>query len=120
MSAECLLASKRLLDEKCHRGSVNRSYYAAYCAISGLLPPAMKFGNRSNPPHERVKELVTKTLKMPQFVGKSRRFQMAKRFNYLRMTRVDADYKPGVRIDRSEALQCLHIAIFICRTLGVE
>ena len=117
LSLDCLRAAKVLVSEGQWRSSVNRSYYTAYCAVtSELVARGVGFARGwNNPPHEQLLSLVTHNLALPQDVR--RRFR--KIIRILRHAREDADYRPGVSIDRTIALDCIRDAIVVLRGLGI-
>lgn len=118
VSLECLRAAKTLAGEGYWRSSVNRSYYAAYCAItSELVARGSRFGHGwHNPPHEHLLHLLTHNLTIPQDV----RRRLSRRLRTLRHAREDADYRPGITVNRTLALHCLRDAIVILQDVGVQ
>jgi hypothetical protein len=93
---------------------VSRSYYAAYCALtSRLVGRGITFAHQwNNPSHEQLPALVRNGLSLPP--NTRRAFNRAIR--RLRTARENADYRPGVRVDRADALAAVHDAILIVHT----
>ena len=112
--AQALLGSDRLL----LRGSVSRSYYAAYCAVTCcLVRRGIVFANgSSNPPHAEL----------PGYVGniggltEDQRRSIRRALRRLWKARVDADYIPAAVIDSAIARDALRDALRVMRLLGVE
>lgn len=118
LSLECLRAAKMLAGEGYWRSSVNRSYYAAYCAVtSELVARGVRFARGwNNPPHEQLLNLITHNLSLPLNV----RRRLRKFIRLLRHAREDADYRPGASVDRATALNCIRSAVLVLRDLGVQ
>jgi uncharacterized protein (UPF0332 family) len=117
MSQESLASAKTLAAEGRLRNSVSRAYYAAYAAVTGeLTARGMSFAHGwNNPAHEQVPDLVGNNLPLPQ----ATRWRLRKAMRILRRAREDADYRPGVSVDRSLATDCLRFAILVMEALGV-
>jgi uncharacterized protein (UPF0332 family) len=118
LSREHLRTAKLLIAEGHPRGSVNRSYYAAYCALTDALRAkglTFPYG-WGNPPHDQLPELIANNLALPREV----RWQLRKVIRALRKAREDADYRPGVDVNRVLALNCIRDAITVLRKLGIE
>src|SRR5437879_2543447 len=100
------------------RSSVSRSYYAAYCAVtSALVARSVLFGRGwHNPPHEHLPHLLMQHLTLPQ----DGRRRLSRRLRILRHAREDADYRPGITVNRALALHCLRDAIGILQDIGVH
>lgn len=118
LSLDCLHAAKMLSGGGHWRSSVNRSYYAAYCAVtSRLVERRVSFAHGwNNPGHEQLPNLIGHNLPLPRNVR--RRLQHLIR--YLQEAREDADYRPGKTINRTTALECLHDAKMVLRYLEVQ
>jgi uncharacterized protein (UPF0332 family) len=118
MSRESLQAAKRLVGEGYLRSSISRSYYAAYCAVtSDLATRGVTFAHGwNNPAHEQVPDLVLHNSALPQ----NARRVVRKLLRVLREAREDADYRPGITIERSLALNCLRDAIAVLHHLEIE
>jgi len=117
-SLECLRAAKMLAGEGYWRSRVNRSYYAAYCAVtSELVARSVRFARGwNNPPHEQLLNLITYNLALPQNI----RRRLKKLIHILRHAREDADYRPGISVGRTTALDCIRDAIVVLKDLGVQ
>jgi hypothetical protein len=70
----------------------------------------------NNPPHEQLLNLITHNLALPQNV----RRRLRKLIRILRHAREDADYRPGISVDRTIALDCIRDAIVVLKDLGVQ
>ena len=87
-------------DEKLHRAACTRAYYSAYAAITARVPPGTIFANGwQNPAHAALPGHVD------QIAGLSAAKKDAIRIalSQLRQRREDADYRPGVDVDRAAA-----------------
>ena len=118
VSLECLWSAKMLAGEGYWRSCVNRTYYAAYCAVtSKLVAQGVRFARGwNNPPHEQLLNLITHNLPLPQNV----RRHLRKLIRILRHAREDADYRPGIFVGRTMALDCIRDAIVVLKHLGVQ
>jgi uncharacterized protein (UPF0332 family) len=118
LAIDCLNASKRLTVYGHWRSSVNRSYYTAYCAVtSELAARGIRFARGwNNPTHEQLPNLITHNLTLP--VGVRRRLRKILRI--LRYAREDSDYRPGITIDRTVALNCIRDAMVVLKALGIQ
>jgi uncharacterized protein (UPF0332 family) len=117
MSRDSLRAAKLLLSEGILRSSISRSYYAAYCAVTGDLDArGLSFAHGwQNPAHDQLPELVLHNTTWPR----ARRYQVNKALRRLRSAREDADYRPGAAIERRAAVDLVRDADFVAQTLGV-
>lgn len=118
LSLDCLRAAQMLAGEGYWRSSVSRSYYAAYCAVtSGLVGRDLRFGRGwHNPPHEHLLSLITHNLPLSQDV----RRRLRRRMRILRHAREDADYRPGITLNRPMALDCLRDALVVLQDMAVQ
>jgi len=118
LSLECLWAAKMLAGEGYWRSSINRSYYAAYCAVtSELVARGIRFARGwNNPPHDQLLNLIAHTLTLPPNV----RRRLRKLIRILRHAREDADYRPGISVDRTMALDCIRDTIVVLKDLEVQ
>src|SRR4026208_974990 len=105
LSQESLASAKTLVAEGRLRNSVSRAYYAAYAAVTAeLTARGMSFAHGwNNPAHEQVPDLVGNNLPLPR----ATRWRLRSSMRILRRAREDADYRPGVSVDQSLALNCL-------------
>jgi uncharacterized protein (UPF0332 family) len=117
LSLDSLRAAKRLVNQGHLRSSISRAYYAAYCAIAGeLITRGMSYPHGwNNPSHEQLPSLVAHNLPLPR----GTRRQMNRKIRLLRDAREDADYRPGVSVDRAVALECLQFASWVMKALGI-
>ncbi len=118
MGLERLRAAKALLGAGLFRDSISRSYYSAYCAAtSRLANQSVYFARgRNNPSHEQLPDLIQNAGTLPLAV----RRHINRSLRRLRRAREDADYRPGVTVDRTLALLCIHDATDILRLLEIS
>jgi uncharacterized protein (UPF0332 family) len=118
LSLECLRAAKMLAGEGYWRSSVSRSYYATYCAVtSDLVARGVRFGRGwHHPPHAHLRHLLTHHLTLSPDV----RRRLSRRMRTLRQAREDADYRPGITVNRALALNCLRDAIVVLPQVSGE
>lgn len=118
MSLDCLRAAQQLYREGRLRSSVNRSYYAAYCALaSELVGRGIRFAHGwHNPGHDQLPDLMLNNTSLPR----DSRYRLNKAIRILRMAREDADYRPNVSVDRALALDCLRIALRVTDILEIK
>jgi uncharacterized protein (UPF0332 family) len=114
LSLDSLEAAQKLLAEGHFRSSVSRSYYAAYCALTGrLIRRGVLFARGwRNPSHEQLPAVVRNGLALPP--NTRRAFNRAIR--RLRTARENADYRPGIQVNRADAIAAVHDAIMIVQT----
>jgi uncharacterized protein (UPF0332 family) len=87
-------------DEKLYRAACTRAYYSAYAAITARVPPGTIFANGwQNPAHAAFPGHVD------QIPGLSSAKKSAIRttLSQLRQRREDADYRPGIEVNRAAA-----------------
>jgi len=87
-------------DAKLYRAACTRAYYSAYAAITARIPPGTIFAHGwQNPPHAALPAYVD------QIAGLSEPRKNAIRvaLSQLGQRRVDADYRPGVEVNRAAA-----------------
>lgn len=118
LSRESLQAASSLARVGLWRSSINRSYYAAYCAVTGeLAKRRVSFARGwNNPAHEQLPSLIEHNLALPR--ATRRRLKTILRL--LRRAREDADYRPTITIDRALALNSLRDAAAVMKELGVD
>lgn len=118
LSADCLRAAKRLLDEGLLRRSISSAYYAAYSAVtSELVARGLTFAHGwNNPSHEQLPDLILHNSTLPQ----STRRALARIIRRLRTAREAADYRPAFHVDRVLALASVRDAIAVLFALGIE
>jgi hypothetical protein len=96
-------ATKHLIDrrdDQLYRTACTRAYYSAYAAITSRLPAGTIFAHRwQNPAHAALPGHVD------QIAGLSAKKRHAVRIALaqLRQRREDADYRPGVDVNRAAA-----------------
>lgn len=118
LSLECRTSAKNLLTDGCFRSSINRSYYAAYAALSSKLEGKIIYKEgRSNPAHA---DLPTYILRNLDSLPRGTRFDMIKAIGRLWKARVNADYVPAAHVDRNIALDALRDATAILMTLEIN
>jgi uncharacterized protein (UPF0332 family) len=115
LSLDSLLAAQVLLAAGHLRSSVSRSYYAAYCAISSeLARRGVSFARGwANPSHEQLPALVRNAL----VLSPNTRRQLNQAIRRLRTARENADYRPGVLVDRADAIAAVRDALMIVQAL---
>jgi uncharacterized protein (UPF0332 family) len=118
MSLDSLRAAKTLAGEGRLRSAISRSYYAAYYAVTGeLAAKGVTFARGwNNPAHEQLPDLVSHNLPL----SLERRRRLRKALRILRRAREDADYRPGISVDRQATLDYLRAAILVMDALGVR
>jgi uncharacterized protein (UPF0332 family) len=118
LSLECRTAAKNLLTDGCLRSSINRSYYAAYAALSGKLEGKVIYKEgRNNPAHA---DLPTYILHNLDSLSRETRFDLTKAIGRLWKARVNADYVPAAHVDRNIALDALRDATAILMALEID
>ena len=108
LSRAGIISAKYLFQLGDFRGSVNRAYYAAYHAGTAVT---VSHGNDfargwGNPTHDQLPDLIRNNGDLPVAVRK----QVSQLLRSLRVQRENADYRPGLTVDRQEAQNCLHRA----------
>ena len=118
LSLDCLRAAKILANAGHWRSSVNRSYYAAYSAVtSRLVERSASFAHGwNNPGHEQLPNLILHNLTLPM----NTRRRLKQLILFLRDARENADYRPGQTIDKDKAFVCLRNAEAVLRDLEVQ
>jgi uncharacterized protein (UPF0332 family) len=118
MSLATLESAERLFLAQDHRGSVNRSYYAAYQAATSLsVARGDDFAQgRNNPSHDQLPELIRNNGDLPVVT----RRRVSRLLGGLRHAREDADYRPGVTVDRTTALDSLHQSAAVLNLLETD
>ena len=103
-----LSAAEELLRSGQFRSSVSRSYYAAYCAVTGEIVQAkITFPNGwNNPPHEKVPHYIQYNLPISQV----RKNTIKSLIRILRQLREDADYRPYRQVSQETARDCVRDA----------
>jgi len=115
MSVGRVRAAKALLDGGIYRDSVNRSYYAAYCAAtSAVAGRTITFGfGRQNPSHEQLPRLILNL----GHISITKRRRIGALLRVLRNARVYADYRPRYAVNRSHALDSIRDASAVLQLL---
>ena len=121
-----LKSAQKLFEEGFYRGSVSRSYYAAYSFLSGALVRergVSPWNEREGPshaslPNEIAEYLAGKTHKVGATKLTREESRIVRRdLRTLYQLRVAADYRPSVIIRRIDALSSLQDATFIGKTV---
>jgi uncharacterized protein (UPF0332 family) len=101
------------------RGVVNRAYYSVYQLATGVCvlhgDEALFPHGWNNPSHDQLPDLIQNNGDLPM----TTRRLAGTLLNSLRVTREDADYRPGRTVDSEVALRSLQGATQIFRMLGV-
>ena len=87
-------------DEKLYRTACTRAYYSAYAAITARIPPGTIFAHGwQNPAHAVLPGHVDQITGLSE--AKKNAIRVA--LSQLRQRREDADYRPGVEVNRAAA-----------------
>jgi hypothetical protein len=117
MSLDNRKAAQQLLLVGCHRSSISRSYFAAYCILTEVFSETVTFSHGgNNPSHQDLPQLILHNL---HALPMHRRMELLAAFRRLWKARVDADYGPKALIGRFEALSAFREANRIFYVLGV-
>lgn len=117
-SVECRAAAKNLLRDGYFRSSINRSYYAAYAALSSELEGKVPYKEgRNNPAHADLPVYILCNL---DALSRQTRFDLMKAVGRLWKARVIADYIPAIYIDRSIALNALRDANTVLLAMEIQ
>ncbi len=118
MSRDSRAAARELLVAERFRSSISRSYYAAYCAVTGALAGRITFGHGgNNPTHTELLNLIVSNL---SGVALDERHKIRKSVRLLQIVRAEADYVPTAAFGKSEAINALREAEKVLRLLEVE
>jgi uncharacterized protein (UPF0332 family) len=116
LSLECFKSAQLLKNNEKYRSSINRSYYAAYAAVTSNIPEGTVFPfSMTNPSHQQVRDLLPGMIKAS--VNSKKR--IVKALNFLWYSRIDADYRPYRNVGAKAAIDCIHYASFICQRFEV-
>lgn len=100
MARDNRLAAKELSLAGRYRSSINRAYYAAYCAVASVLEGQVDFGHDgNNPAHGQLEPLI---LNMGSLT-RNGRYTLQKAVRRLRGFRVLADYVPASESGKTTA-----------------
>lgn len=114
ISVDALKAAKLLNNAGHWRACVNRSYYAAYSAVTARIPKGTQFSRgRQNPAHDQIPRIAR------QLLPPTESRELVKDLKLLRHLREDADYRPGISVDSEYAVIAIHAAGRIARVTGV-
>ena len=117
-SVECRNAAKNLLQDGYFRSRINRSYYAAYAALSSKLEGKVLYkAGRNNPDHADLPAYILRNL---DALSRETRFDLVKAVGRLWKARVIADYIPATYIDRSIALNALRDANTVLLAMEIQ
>jgi len=102
-------AANRLLTEDHYRSAVARAYFAAYSkishelvAIAGLpMPPG-----REGPGHNRIRPVIESS--MPNMI-QAKRDKLSEMIGRLYALRIDADYRPSIEVEGTEAREAISL-----------
>jgi len=99
-------AARHLIDQrdgKLYRTACTRAYYSAYATITARVPPGTIFAHGwQNPAHAALPGHVDQIAGIS--VAKKNAIRIA--LSQLRQRREDADYRPGVKVNRAAAREC--------------
>ena len=118
MRVECQRAGQSLKSQEHWRSSVSRSYYAAYCGVTGVLVQrGVTFPQGwGNPRHADLQRYITNCL---LHVSEGKRHQVRRGVEVLWKARLDADYHPGVSFCERDARDALRVLHSVLRQLEV-
>lgn len=118
LGIDSLVAARQLSRTDRLRSSVSRAYYAAYSAVAQhMVAQTVDFPHGwNNPAHEQI----TRWLESNRRFATNRRRRLVKALRRLRKAREDADYRPGISLNKSEVLELLKEAALVFRLLGVN
>lgn len=92
-------------DPRFARGVCGRAYYAAYALVTARLPRSTTFGRGwQNPEHARLPAYVSSIAGLSE----ADRRAIRRALRRLRLRREDADYRPGVTVDRNTARESMY------------
>lgn len=120
LGEEHLRAAKVLKDKRMLRGAINRAYYAAYAVATHTLNESgatVNIGERQNPSHAQIAQLVRHNLDPRRFTDQDRQ-NLSRRVRQLQRFRVMADYDPSSYIDSGIATDCVRDAVYVSDRLG--
>ncbi len=100
-------SANTLLTEDHFRSAVARAYYAAYSkityelvSVAGLpMPPG-----REGPSHSRIRPVIESS--MPN-VAQAKRDKLSEILGRLYALRIDADYRPSIEVEATEAREAI-------------
>ena len=114
-------AAHLLYEAGLYRDCANRAYYAAYQAATSICVKhgdAVNFAHDwDNPGHEQVPVFIRQNGDIP----KEARREISRSLIALRAAREEADYKPGLTVDKITAQDCIRQmtqAMFYLRPLA--
>jgi hypothetical protein len=105
-------------EESAHdRAICGRAYYAAYALITSRLPAGMAFAHGwNNPPHAKLPTYIDSIRKLKE----PERREVRRAVRRLRQRREDADYRPGITVDRASARESMRDARQVFAILAPE
>jgi uncharacterized protein (UPF0332 family) len=118
LSRDGLDAAKLLARAEHWRSCVSRCYYAAYSAVTSRLHErGVSFPHGwNNPGHEQLPNLILHNLTLPMNI----RRRLKQLIEFLRNAREDADYRPGITIDKAKVIECILNAEMVLKYLEVQ
>lgn len=119
MANESLRAAKSLKDASLYRSSVSRTYYFAYAAaVQAVVDSghATDYGDRPNPTHLQLQQMIRRNLNAKRFAESTRR-RLSRDLRDLFRSRAAADYDPKSTVDRVFTLNCLRMAAAFQRSI---
>jgi hypothetical protein len=89
------------------RAVCGRAYYAAYALVTSRLPPGISFAHGwGNPAHATLPAHVGNVAGLQE----ADRREVRRALRRLRQRREDADYRPGITVDRDSARESMRDA----------
>ncbi len=118
IARDSLKAAQLFADGNHFRSCASRAYYAAFSAVSFALQSQAPFERwRETPAHRMVTRLVE--VHLAESLTRRGLRELKARITRLYNERINADYKSGLTVDMSTALQSQQDAHSVCRALGV-
>lgn len=102
-------AASQLLTQEYFRSCVSRSYYAAYSKVTHELVATARLTmpeNREGPSHARLRPLIETS--MPNMI-REKRVKLSELMGRLYTLRIDADYKPSIKVEDADAREAMSL-----------
>jgi uncharacterized protein (UPF0332 family) len=102
-------AANQLLTDDHFRSAVARAYYAAYSKITHELVAVASLPmtpGREGPSHTRIRPVIETS--MPNMV-QDKRDKLSELLGRLYALRIDADYRPSIEVEGTEAREAISI-----------
>ena len=120
MALEAKGAAERLMSRKTEathpRSACSRAYYAAYAAVTSVLPPGTPMAHGGNPSHQQLPALTTTLSRYPLHTRRAIRQALSRLYK----RRLDADYAPGSAVTDAVARNCLRDCALVFTEIGLH